>query len=363
VRHPSNLLFAAGCILLTHCLVSQISEAIPHGQVLESLATQVALSHYDDFTDTSEAMAQACVALCGALDEGSLSAAREAWWAARQPWKRAEVVQFGPVVEYPLRLGPKLDDWPVNGEAVEEMVAGELPLDQAGFDAMGSATRGLPVVEHLLWADVGGDDALVALSGSTRRCEALMGVTADVAENAARLRDAWDADWVLQLSDPEAVDGSLYDDTQAVVDEWVNRMAFTVENIRLRKLGKPAGDDANGTMQPDIIESRLSGRSLDDARDALQGVIDVWTGPPGEGQVGIRELVRVPGLVAQLDLEFTDAVERLDSLSDPFEALLMSEPDTVAWAQEPLLQLQVTIQGDLASAVGVTITFNDADGD
>ncbi len=74
-------------------------------------------------------------------------------------------------------------------------------------------------------------------------------------------------------------------------------------------------------------------------------------------------MVRVPGLVAQLDLEFTDAVERLDSLSDPFEALLMSEPDTVAWAQEPLLQLQVTIQGDLASAVGVTITFNDADGD
>ena len=363
MKPSSNLLFAAGCVFLTECISAGLTDPSQHPEVLEALAINVALVHYTDFASRSEEMAQASVTFCTTPDEAAITTLREAAWAARGPWKRSEVILFGPVVDYPLRLGPKLDDWPVNGEAVEDLVAADSKLDQTAFDAMGSATRGLPVVEYLLWADADGTAPLAALTRNNRRCDVLVGAATDVALNATRLRDAWQNEWVIQLSDPSTVENSAYETTQSVVDEWVNRMAFTVENIRVTKLGKPAGDDSNGALQPDIIESRLSGRSLTDARDALQGVYDVWTGQVGDGELGIRDLVQNDTVVEQLGELFTLAVERLDRLTDPLEETLLVEPEMIAWAQEPLRQLQTAIQSELATAVGTTLQFNDADGD
>jgi predicted lipoprotein len=346
--------------LLGACTADAPSPNASRAEVVHALAEQVAEGHYAEFSAKAAALHERAVTLCATPDAEALSDAQAAWWASKAPWARAEVIQFGPVVEYPERLGPKIDAWPVNEDAVEALIASEDPLDVAAFGLMGSATRGLPVVEVLLWPQ----DGLAGLLAAPRRCEALVGASGDVAMSAERLLTVWREDSTLRVGSPSPDDGDAYDTVQDALDEWVNRMAFTAENIRGAKLGAPVGDKTGGEPQLDLLQSRPSGRSLTDTRDALAGISDVWTGGAGDAALGVRDLLRDDlTLTAQIDalLETSDA--RLAELPEPLEDTILLQPELVARAQDALLALQVAVQVDLAQRLSVTITFNDNDGD
>lgn len=323
-------------------------------EVTARLASTVAVGHWGAFERRSAVLAERAQEVCAAPSASGWEAAREAWWEAREPWKHGELVQFGPIVEYPDRLGPKLDDWPADVGAVEELLASDAPLDPEAFAAMGSATRGLPVVEVLLWS---GEDPLAAAVADPRRCEALVGATADVHANAARLLESWTGEWVPRLVAPSPWSGGPWDGTREVLDEWANRAVFAVEDVRGTRLGRPLGDASGGAPVPEALESRWSGRSLQDARDVLDGVREVWDGP------GLRSLVADEGLRAEVDALFATSAERLAEVPEPLEQAIAEEPEIVVRAQEALFALQVALQVEVAQALGVTVTFNDNDGD
>ncbi|MCA9575353.1 MAG: imelysin family protein [Polyangiales bacterium] len=330
-------------------------------EVITALARDVAVGSYTELEVRSGTLLSEVEALCADPSDDTLQAARTAWWDARTPWKEAEVVKFGPVVEFPERFGPKLDSWPASLTAITELLTSDEGLTLADFALKGAYKRGLPVVEYLLYAQ--GDDTLTWLAADARRCEVLVGVTADVQANAGALRDAWLQLWQARLSDPTTDSADMWDTVQDVLDEWVNRMAFTVENIRSMKLGVPVGDTSGGVPMPENLESRYSGRSLRDARDALAGVARAWHGGD-ETQPGIAALLeRKPALVERVSQLFVAADAALASVPEPLEPSLTDDRASIAAAQEALRLLQVALQTDVAQALGVTVTFNDNDGD
>lgn len=321
--------------------------------VLKALAEDFGQNTYAAFEAQANTLSTEMQALCGAPDEARLSAARVAWSAARQPWKIAEVIRFGPVVEYPERFSPKIDTWPVYVDAIEALVGTDRAVDAEAFASFGAVTRGLPMVEYLLW---GTGDIL----SEPRRCQVALGASQDLGRLAGQLSEAWTREWVPSLIDPQRLPRGIFASPQDVIDEWVNRMAFTVENIRAVKLGKPLGDSTGGELQPQLIESRFSGRALQDAQDALRGVQRVWRGQA----LGLESLVRDrPDLVQAVDAAFEGAVAALGAVPEPLSATLEVNPEAVWAAQEALRGLQVVLQVDVAQALGVSITFNDNDGD
>lgn len=137
--------------LLGACDAPEESPNAPRADVVRALAEQVAQGHYDELALSAEALHQAATTLCANPDADTFAAAQAGWWAAKAPWARAEVIQFGPVVEYPERLGPKLDDWPVSADAVEALISSDAPLDVAalrphGQRHPGPARRGVPAL-------------------------------------------------------------------------------------------------------------------------------------------------------------------------------------------------------------------------
>ena len=325
------ILWVAGCV-----------SPDPRPEVVAALATDEA-HRYDAFASAAEELERASRVLCAAPDEASLAAVRDAWWEARAPWRRATVVGFGPVTELPERLGPKLDTWPVDEDAVETLVASDAPASAEDVRAMGVWTRGLPVVEWRAWA---GDPVV-----DPRRCEVLVGETGAVRADAADLAAAWRDGFVERVP---------FEDPQDGVDAWVNRMAFTVADLRGLRLGRPVGDEDGGTPHPELVESRASGRSLADARDVLEGVRETWAGASGPG---IRVLVGDPVLAERVDTLLAGCAERLAIVPEPLERTVSQEPELVARAQEALATLQSTLQTDVAAQLAVTLTFSDDDGD
>ncbi|MEE2787055.1 MAG: imelysin family protein [Myxococcota bacterium] len=358
--------FCAGVML--HCgtdsrttTTTQTQQQVTQRDVLRSLAQDFTTEHYVEFEVRCMRLVEQTTALCNELNVMNLAAAREAWLDAKPPGKHAELVHFGATVAYPDRLGPLIDDWPLNEVLVERLLDGEDSLTQDAFEKMGSGTRGLPTIEYLLWAD--GRGTLDALRATPRRCKLLTGAAVDLRANAQRLIEVWNRDWVPQLTQPGTVDGSDYTSEQIALDEWINRMGFTVENIRRIKLGTPLGDKSDDKPLADTLESRLSGRSLRDAVDALRGVQQVWTGPSDGRSPGIKALVVSESLVTQIDGLFQGSFRQLEEIPETLETAIINHRAAIQEAQESLRLLQATLQGRLAERLGATITFNDADGD
>jgi len=311
-----------------------------------------------DLVAKTQALADAGEALCADPTDGALEAAQQAWRDVRAPWKALEVVRFGPAMELPYRISPKLDFWPARTSSVETYIAGDGGIAVEDYDLMGGATRGLPALEYV-WFE---GDVLEALQADPRRCAYSAGLAADAHVLAQRYVDAWTDDWRARIVDPSSADDDAYTTDQEVLDEWVNRMAWTIEDIRYERLGKPMGDSAGGEPQYDTIESPFAEGALRDVAAILDGVELTFEG--GDGQLGVEALLP-PGdpIRNAFRTELALARDALLVVPEPLSVAVVDGRTEVAAVQEALRDLQVVIQVDLAQALGVTIVFNDNDGD
>ncbi len=327
--------------------------------VVTALTDDVAVGGSEAFAASASALSTAAAALCDAPDETGLAATQAAWRSAQDAYKRTEILMFGPVVEEPWRFGPVVDTWPVRGESVEDRLTAGDPVDPSALSGAGSTQRGLPVVEYLLWAPEG--TATVVEDGA--RCAYLAGAAADLAASGEALAAAWRDPWRDRLVRPEDDPDDAYDVVQDVLDEYTNRVLFTLENLRVDKLGRPKGDKAGGTPQPDTLESAPSGTSRQDAVAALGGVEAVLFGV--DGGDGLTALVPAASqaLVDEIRGLLDAAYAGLDGIPNPLASAIEDDPEAIQAAQDALRALQALVQVELAQGLGVTVAFNDNDGD
>lgn len=344
-------------LALLSCDAGQTEQADYRRRLLIAWGQDVVVPDLQRFEAAASVLSDASAALCAAPNAQSLQAARDAWSSARSPWKQVEVFRFGPYRDEPLRLGPKLDFWPMRPESIQRRLDGMNGVDADTLATAGAAERGLPAVEYLLWSV---DDPAAFVD---RHCAYLVGASADVATSAQRMRAAWDpaeGDYAGQLANSGR--GGAYDTLQMAFAEVVSRMGHTIENIRFEKLGKPVGLDG-ADPQPDKTESPLSGRALDDIRDNLIGISALYHG--ANDGLGLSDYLAFRG--HDFDASFESRVQAaraaLDAIPEPLNQAVVDAPDTVRAAIDALFEIERLIQVDIANALSVNLTFNDSDGD
>jgi len=321
------------------------------------------LDRYATSARAADDLAAAVTSLCAAPDAAGLQAARDAWVAARRPWKEAEVFAFGPYSEEPIRLGPKADFWPARPDAVRAVLADDTPIVAAG---LGAQQKGFAAIELLLW-DPEAQDVVAALAAEPRRCAYLAVIVPDLAARVRELAGVWDhggGDFLGELTEAGERD-TMYETLHMAFGEVVNRIGYLLENIRSDKLGKPAGLVSGGGAQPDKLESPFSGRALEDVRDNLEGARRLLLGDGDDlgldGYLRGRGRFLRPLVTARLEA----AHEALDALEDagPIADTLARDPALVEALVDRLGELQRAIQVDVLSALSLTVGFNDNDGD
>ncbi|MEZ4269472.1 MAG: imelysin family protein [Myxococcota bacterium] len=367
MRQPAPAIFGLSALaLVAASSVACGPTEIPDKRraLLESWGEDVLLPLYRDFEARTAELDDAAETLCQSLNAADLGLARDAWWAARAPWKQAEVFGFGPYSEEPVRLGPKIDFWPVRADAIDALLASDAVIDDALVATLGATQTGMPVIEVLLYAH--GDDA-DWLAADPRRCAYLTGLTADLRVHATEIRAAWDPEagaYLNHLTEAGRQDDA-FSTLQMALAEMVGRMAFTVENIRNDRLGRPVGLTSGGTPQPAKAESQSSGRSIEDIRDALRGVALLFDGGDAPGAQGLDGYLieRERPFTKRMATALAAAHAALDAIPGPLTEAVDSAPESVIAAIAALGDLQRLIQVDIANALSVTVGFNDNDGD
>ena len=333
----------------------------PRLALLQSWGDKIILPGYRDFEARAALLRDVAIALCAAPSLANLENAQATWSEARAPWKELEILAFGPHNDEPLRLGPKIDFWPVRPEGIDEVLADTAPIDG---ESLGAAAKGFPVIEYLLYQPQ--TDVVADMMAAPRRCEYLEAIAEDLFVRATQLREAWDPDqgnYLGQLVNA-GEDAGMFEDRNAAVSEIVNRMAFAVEDIRSDKLGTPLGTTSGGSPQPDKAESQFSGRSLDDIRDNLRGIERFYFGDGDDEASGLDFYTPGDQGFAQIVSEQLAAARALiDDIGMPLALAVVQQPDKVQALIDQLVDLQRVIQVDLMNALGLTPRFNDNDGD
>ncbi|MBL4687190.1 MAG: imelysin family protein [Nannocystaceae bacterium] len=335
--------------------------------LLESLAATVFTPTYAEFETASAALAVASAEVCAAPGMTSLTAAREAWRTTRAPLKRAEAWSFGPIAS--LGVDSAVDFWPVRTDAVEAAItSGEEPT-QAWVTAQGTAAKGLPVIEYLLFAPLGEDSAIVAsLDPQTpqgeHRCAVVAALGERVAARAAELHLAWRPDGG-DYSGRLSADGDDTPDNPSLrmaVSDVVNGMIFVLQDITDGKLGRPLGLKSGGTPQPDDVESRFSDRGRADIVANIEGVRDVYLGVGGLGLTDV-----VAPLNGELDTsirtQLDAAIAAVEALSDPLRLSVLDDPASVHTVRDVVRDLRRLFEVDVAGLLGINVALSDNDGD
>ncbi|MGN6695867.1 MAG: imelysin family protein, partial [Aquihabitans sp.] len=287
-------------------------------------------------------------ALCEAPSDEALASAQQAWSTADAAWQTTR----------PAGVGPALDDRLMSdvGFAARQTVIDDLlesgdPVDHDAIGDEGSAARGLFASEILLFGK--GSDALTTDDGA-RRCEYAASVALNAQEAADAVTDQWvNGDAVEQFV--AGLDGGPESSVALVVNEVTQRLT-ELEGMGLVDMTKAKTVD---DLDPDRVGGPADQRLAD--RKALMGGISAAI---GDGTTGISALVGAQDADTRDRLVAANekAVKAMDALPDSV-AEALKDPKAVKEAADAVTKLKVLLSTEVASKLGVTITFSDSDGD
>ena len=154
----------------------------------------------------------------------------------------------------------------------------------------------------------------------------------------------------------------------------VNAMTRTFERkTRDGKIGIPAGLRTLGVPVPNAVEALYAGYSVELAQENLKAYQNFFQGQslmsnatPGVGGESLLYYLAAlenTELADEIEAGFTKTIAAIDLLNEPYQEEVVNNPTPSNNAIAEIQQLIVMIKSDMTSAMGISITFQDNDGD
>lgn len=309
-------------------------------EVLAGLADATIVPAYVRLEDDLGTLATDLSDLCATPSAETLATAQETWRTVARSWQLTRAGAVGPSMERRLMADVAFRARP---DPVEDLLASDEPIDTDSLRGKGSTFRGISLVESLLFATAEPPDA--------RTCEFLVNVVPLSTDAVAAVVADWEDGYATTFAEgPEG-------DPLGSVDELTNQVIACLTAL-----------DDNGIR--DLVVAETLDDALSTRRDAagayvmaehralLDSVAAVVDG-------GLADLVeaRSPETAERLRDLTAAAVEAFAPLPDSIDASYTDAHDGLVAAAEAVAALKVLMTTEVASQLGITVRFSDADGD
>jgi predicted lipoprotein len=343
---------AAGALLLAGCR----RQPPPSREgVLRALVHEVVVPDTAAVVTSSNELSTAVQAFAVSPSLEALKRARSAFTTALLAWKQAQCFRNGPMVETNAFVRTLF--WPPRPEAVEAAAGGASPLDEAFIANLGVDARGVYALEYLLFPLARTDEQSLASfvdDAGKRRRELCSGLAASIAKYAGNAGKA--------LGDGNAYAARFAEDAQVHLSILVNQLIGTVENLAAHRLEHVLRLEKNQRLVPREVEGWPSGTSQRLALVQLAGNERIYRGGKSGG-LAVLTAAAAPAIGARVSERYGDALRTVRALPGPLEVVVKRDPTRLAAAAAATKALELALKVDLASALGVTITFQTGDGD
>jgi predicted lipoprotein len=331
--------------------------------MLRDIASGVIAPGYENLAVHCRELTNAVGQFIQATNAASLDTARKAWLAAAEAASRMRCFQAGPIADRD--AAPTFYYWAALGNSIEGTLADvSRAIDQSLVEEAGATTKGLYALEYLLFDRKGGQAtepaesarALDLLCASPRRREYLLAVARDVEIKAGQVAKDWTA------SGAQSATAKFVSGGQASVNLLMNQLCQSIENTGEKHLSFALVLPQPISRQLFRIERSRSGGSLQGVLGTLEGMQKFYR---GGGGLGLDDAVRNlnPTLAQRTREQLDAAIAATRAIGAPIEQAAVNNRAAIQNAYDKTHALEILFKVDLASALGVTITFTSGDGD
>lgn len=326
---------------------------------------------YENFQNVFAVMVEKANAFATSPHQAGLTALREAWVNGYTAWQRVELYEFGPADRYTLRNFFNIYPADVSG------ITANIDNPAANLDLAASyAQQGFPALDYLI-NGVGADDtAILDYYTSNTDAENRLAYLIRIISRMNTLLTNVVSEWRTTYRDTFITKTGL--DIGSSMGLVVNAYILYYERyIRSGKIGIPsgAGIGTSGTAYPERVEAfykRDISRAL--AKAAHQAAADFFNGRAVAGTEGPSLQSYLDGLGAKdavtgtllseiINNQFALIDDQLDQLSPDFYGQIGSDNQKMIDTYAAMQKLVRLLKVDMSSAMSVTITYTDNDGD
>jgi predicted lipoprotein len=297
---------------------------------------------------------------------------RSSWADAYATWEKVELFEFGPADKYTLRNFFNIYPADINGIAaniLDPSVSLDLPAAYA--------RQGFPALDYLLNGVRSDDNAILAFytteTDSPKRVAYLKRLTSRMNSLLSLVISEWNSTYRDTFISKTGIDiGSSF-------GQVVNAYVLHYERyIRSGKIGIPSGSTVatGGLVNPDKVEAYYKKDiSLTLAKNAHNASLDFFNGKDvNTGVEGLSFKSYLNALEAKdattntllsdiINNQFGVISDRLNSLSENLSQQVQSNNQPVIDTYTAMQKLVRILKVDMTSAMSVTITYTDNDGD
>lgn len=341
------------------------AQSVTKDELLRNIVREVIVPGYQELATRSHALTVALEDFSKAPTRESLDQSRKAWVAASLASRKIQWLQTGPVADresvasfYYAKVLPA---------RMEDVLNSSRRIDDAYLGELGATAKGMFALEHLLFgrkadpaAETNAASAsvleLFSRAESPRRRQYVLALAHDLEAMASQLAKDWTA------GDDQSAEAKFIAGGQESLNRVVNHLAQLVELVAEQRINFVLQLPEPIARQFDRVEGSPSDTSQQSAAALLQGTQRLYRGTEGRGLEAYLKQLNAP-LAERARGLFETAIGAVQAVGAPLEEVVQNKRPLVEDAYEKTRALEVACKTDLASALGVTITFSSGDGD
>lgn len=287
--------------------------------------------------------------------------------AAWMAWQRCSMYEFGPAGNIVLRQS--VNTFPTDTAQINSSVStGVYDLEDPGFiDA-----KGFPALDYLLNGLGNDNTAILAMyttdPDATSRSSFLFFVSGNIKVKVDEVVKGWTMDGYLTT-----FINAGGTDVGSSLGQLVNELIRDYEEIKNARIGIPLGKRTLGTPLPEKVEALYGGYSILLANAHLKAIEDLYLGVSFDRSmdslslddylIALNAQYNGGSLSNAIRSQLMAAKTALSNVNDPLSDAVINDAADVEAAYQELQKLVVLLKTDMASAIGILITFQDNDGD
>lgn len=339
--------------------------------MLTNIADNIILPSYANFKTTFDAMLTKADAFSAKPSQASLTEFRQAWVVAYTEWQKVELFDVGPAESHTLRYFFNI--YPANTTGIEENI---VTGSSASLDVPSSYPKqGFPAIDYLINGLGASDEAILAkyttAIDAAKRIAYLKRITGQMNTQFTTVYSEWTGSYRDTFVNCTGLDAGCS------TSKLVNGFVLHYERyIRSGKIGIPSGAMTNGVVAPEKIESFYNkDLSLTLAKTAHQAVVDFFNGKSVKtGVEGPSLKTYLNGLGAKdsrtgttltdiINTQFTSSAAQLNALKGPLYDDVKTNNAAVVLVYTEMQKAVRMLKVDMTTAMSITITYTDNDGD
>jgi hypothetical protein len=294
-------------------------------------------------------------------DDANWDRLQGSWISTATAWQTAQAYNFGPADGNRGDLFQTVGAWPINVARLEGYVsAGDTSLANFDQTTPGQATRGLPGLEYLVFADNARDQLLNA----PNRQAYLRAVARDVVAQASEVLSGWEDGYTNTFISNDGISAG------SSTSLLYNQFLLSFERLKNFKVGVPAGLRAGQAQaEPSLVEAYYSRQSLPLLREHFDQMVAVWEGRGNVDGLGFREYLQAAqggeDLITSTEAQLESCRQAFDALPAGKSLAQLIEEDIAAVTDlhTELQKLTRFFKSDMSSLLSIAITYDSGDGD